>query len=108
MASLPDTPAVIGRQLLDSVLAINQARNVRLDLVNVRPDVFRWLCVVLLGFLLQITVAVVHLGEVRRVRVSVALSTIAVATVLGLIAVSVNTFSGQEAVTIEPLNRIFG
>lgn len=106
LATQSDIHPLIGKKLIDSALDIYTARNVRLDMLHVKPDVFRWLCVFLLGLALQVTVAFVHIGNHRSLKVSAALTTISISFVLGLIAMSVNTFEGQASATTVPLMRI--
>jgi hypothetical protein len=97
-------PAVQGA-LLSAVERISGARSARLVLMQVPNDGPRWVAVLLLAFLTQVTVAVTHLDRARGQIVALGLSTGAAIIALAVVAMLERPFDGADQVSPEPLQR---
>jgi Protein of unknown function (DUF4239) len=91
--------------LLDAVQRIVAARSARLVLMQAPSDSPRWVAVLLLALLTQVTVAVTHLDRARGQVVALGLSTAAAIIALGLVAILERPFDGANQVSPEPLQR---
>ncbi len=106
VATQPGMPLVIAQVVMQSVQTVNATRNIRLSLLNIRPDPVRWLCVLLLGLMVQVGVAIVHVDKPRPMALSLTVSTLAIIFILGLIALSVQAHTGRVSVSNEPLKNL--
>jgi len=92
--------------LLRAAQDIGSARVVRLTLRSPRADHYRWIGVLLLGVLMQFSVAAVHLDRVRPQVLALLLSTSATVVALGVIAITERPFQGGLSVSSEPLRQL--
>jgi hypothetical protein len=103
---MPGLSSPIASELIRSAQNINLARNARLGVINTDPIITRWLCVVLLGLMIQVVAAAIHIGKPRQMALTLGCITTSVLIVLILIALSVDTFSGVISVSKSPLEKI--
>jgi len=99
-------PAFLQMALLQSVQKINDARNARLSILNDEPDTIRWLSNILLGVMVLVSVALVHLDRPKPMLASLAVSTASICIVLSLVGMSVNPFSGMLKISKAPLEQV--
>ena len=91
--------------LIDSVQRISTARSSRLMLMHAPTDTLRWVAVLLLALLTQVSVAVAHLDHARGQIVALSLPTAAAIIVLALVAILERPFDGANQVSLEPLRQ---
>jgi hypothetical protein len=89
--------------LLTTVLRIRSARDDRLALVNDRSNSVKWLSILLLGFLTQVSIALVHLERARAQLTALVVFSTAAVVSLGLIAVHELPFDGPIRITAAPI-----
>jgi hypothetical protein len=106
VATQTEIPPVIAQTLMRSIQSISDTRNLRLELLNLRPDPIRWVCVLLLGLMVQLSVAAVHLDKPRPMALSLTLATLSITFILGLIGLSVQTHTGEVSISNEPLKNL--
>ena len=99
-------PAFLQSSLLQSAQNINDARNARLSILNDEPDTIRWLSNILLGVMVLVSVALVHLDKPKPMLASLAVSTASICIVLSLVGMSVNPFSGMLKISKAPLEQV--
>jgi hypothetical protein len=91
--------------LLQSAQNINNARNARLSILNDEPDAIRWISNILLGVMVLVSVALVHLDKPKPMLATLAVSTASICIVLSLVGMSVNPFSGMLKISKAPLEQ---
>jgi hypothetical protein len=91
--------------LLNAVERISAARSTRLMLMHAPNDSPRWIAVLLLALLTQVSVAVAHLDRARCQIVALGLSTAAAIIALALVAMLERPFDGTNQVSLEPLRQ---
>jgi hypothetical protein len=91
--------------LLNAVERISAARSTRLMLMHAPNDSPRWIAVLLLALLTQVSVAVAHLDRARSQIVALGLSTAAAIIALALVAMLERPFDGTNQVSLEPLRQ---
>jgi hypothetical protein len=91
--------------LISAVQRISAARSSRLVLTHAPNDSPRWVAVLLLALLTQVSVAVAHLERARSQIVALSLSTAAAVIALALVAMLERPFDGANQVSPEPLQR---
>jgi hypothetical protein len=91
--------------LINAVQRISAARSSRLALTHAPTDSPRWLAVLLLALLTQVSVAVAHLDRARGQIVALTLSTAAAIIALALVAALERPFDGANQVSFEPLQQ---
>jgi len=99
-------PTFLQSALLQSVQGINNARNARLSMINDEPDSIRWLSIILLGVMVLISVAMVHLDKPKPMLATLAVSTASICIVLSLVGLAVNPFSGMLMISKAPLEQV--
>jgi hypothetical protein len=99
-------PAFLQSSLLQSVQNINNARNARLSILNDEPDTIRWISNILLGLMVLVSVALVHLDRPKPMLATLAVSTASICIVLSLVGMSVNPFSGMLKISKAPLEQV--
>ncbi len=102
----PDTPPIVAQALMESVQSIISARNARLTLLNVKPDLIRWLAVLLIAFMVQLSVAIVHIDKPHPMALALSVATLSIVLILGLIGLSVQSHTGRLSVSNAPLKHI--
>lgn len=105
----PNIPRIAGQAvhsaLMNAISRAGIARSERLALGGDLTNSIKWLTVFLLGFLTQIAVGLVHLEKPRAHLAALALLTVAVVVVLGLIALQEQPFSGPVQVSSAPMEE---
>lgn len=79
--------ASVQRTMLDMVLRVRAAHEDRITLSNDRTVVTKWAAVLLLAFLTQLAIAVVHLDKPRPQAAALSIFTLAAVLLLGLLAI---------------------
>lgn len=99
-------PSFLQTSLLQSAQNINNARNARLSILNDEPDTIRWVSNILLGVMVLLSVALVHLDKPKPMMATLILSTVSICIVLSLVGMTVNPFSGMLKISKEPLEQV--
>lgn len=86
--------------LLNAVLRLAEARSTRISLASDRTNDLKWISVLILGVLTQISLALVHLEKPRAQVAAILLFSAAAVVALGLIALQEQPFDG--AIRISP------
>lgn len=89
--------------LVQSVLKLRSARYDRLAISSSRSDELKWVSVLLLGMLTQLSLALTHLDKGRAQLAATLLYACAVVAALGPVASREYPFHGDEGVTAAPL-----
>ena len=89
--------------LLGAVVRIGEARSVRLSLSSDRTNDVKWMLVLILGVITQVSLAVVHLERTRAQLTAIVLFSIAATVALGLIALQEQPFDGPLRIYPEPI-----
>lgn len=97
-------PRAVQAPMLDSLVAVREARLVRRTLSGDISSPAHWLAVIVLGVLTQIAVAVVQLDKLRPQALALFVFTTAFATTIAFIGVGERPFSGR-AIDDEPLRE---
>ena len=79
--------ASVQRTMLDMALKVHTAHEDRIALANDRTVATKWLAVLLLAFITQVSIAVVHLDQPRPQMAALVIFTVAAVLLLGLLAV---------------------
>jgi hypothetical protein len=79
--------ASVQRTMLDMALRVQTAHEDRIALANDRTVATKWLAVLLLAFITQVSIAVVHLERPRPQMTALVVFTVAAVLLLGLLAV---------------------
>lgn len=109
VASNSNLSNVIAAGLVQAAQNINVTRNARLGMIyNGRPHALQWYCVLLLGFMVQISVLATHADNPRKCKSLLVIVTISMLIVLTLIGLSVNPYVGSISVSHYPLQEILG
>jgi len=107
--SNPNIPRVAGQAvhsaLMNAVSRVGIARSERLALGGDQTNGIKWITVFVLGALTQIAIGLVHLERPRAQLAALALFSIAVVVVLGLIAMQEQPFAGAVQVSSAPLQE---
>src|SRR5690242_11022293 len=99
-------PRQVGQAaLLNAVERIGAARSARLVLMGAPNDSPRWVAVLLLAVLTQVSVAVAHLDRARSQIVALSLSTAAAIIALAPVAILEHPFDGANQISLEPLRQ---
>lgn len=102
----PNSSPAITRVMLDAALKIRDARYERLLLSADYSEGFKWLSVLAIALMGQISCGVVHLERARPQIAAIVIFTAGVIIVLGLIASHEYPFSSALSVSPEPLAKI--
>lgn len=98
-------PAVSNEEV-SLAIAVRDGRETRLSLSQTHVNPLKWAGMAVLGFLTMISVAVVHIGNLRAMRVAVALFALASAPTAVIVLVHGNPFQQPAAVSPAPLAAI--
>lgn len=98
--------AAAHQTLLQLWQRVHTARTDRLGLGEQATDELKWLTILLLTLLTQVSIAVVHLGNWRSQAVSLLIFSMAALSTLGLIAVKERPFDGPLAVAPAALHKL--
>jgi hypothetical protein len=102
----PKSSPAITRVMLDTALKIRDARYERLLLSADYSESFKWMSVLLIALVGQVSVAIVHLERARPQIAAMVIFTTGVVVVLGLIASHEFPFSSALAVSPEPISAL--
>ena len=91
--------------LLNSVLRLRSDRGARLALNETQTDVSKWLTLLILGLLTQVSIGIVHLDKPRAQAAALAIFTLGLTATLYLIAAHELPFRGAEVVRPDALVR---
>jgi hypothetical protein len=94
------------RALIDVVLKLRSAREQRLAIADAYPDDRKWAAVILIAFVTQISLAVVHLDRARPQLLAQAIFGAAAIVAIALVASVAEPFSPPKAVSSEPLAQL--
>lgn len=94
------------RALLDAAQEISSGRLTRLSVRGKQVDQIAWIGVLVLGLLAQWSVGAVHLDRRRPQALALALTTSAIVTALGVVALTERPFSGWLALSPAPLAEL--
>jgi len=98
----------VQRTMLDMVLRVRTAHEDRLVLSNDRTVVTKWAAVLLLAFITQIAIAVVHLERARPQVAALVIFTTAAVLLLGLLAMHEAPFEPPIFVPPGPIADVLG
>ncbi len=98
--------ASVQRTMLDMVLRIRAAHEVRIALSDDRTVVTKWVAVLLLAFITQIAIAVVHLERPRPQLAALGIFTVGAVLVLGLLAIHEAPFQPPIFVPPGPIGDV--
>jgi len=94
------------RLLLDAGLAVRTARNQRLYLSRDESETAKWLMVLVLAVMSQVTVAVVHLDAKRAQMTALTIWTLGLVLVIGLLVVHDEPFNAPLIVSPNPIIHV--
>lgn len=98
--------ASVQRTMLDMVLRVRAAHEDRIALSNDRTVVTKWAAVLLLAFLTQVSIAVVHLEKPRPQVAALLIFTVAAVLLLGLLAIHEAPFEPPVFVPPGPILEV--
>jgi Protein of unknown function (DUF4239) len=93
----------LDRMLLDTALKIREARIERLTLSSDYTESDKWICVLLMALMAQISVASVHLNEARAQFAAMVIFTASTIVVIGLIAAHERPFLSPLGVSSDSI-----
>jgi hypothetical protein len=97
-----------GRELPKILDSWNEARSKRLSFRLQHIEILRWSALIMVAFLLQISVAAIHLGSPRRVMsLTLGVTTSLIIAVITPLAINVNHFSGLLEVSKIPIYEVY-
>ena len=96
----------IDRLMYSTALAVRTARNTRLALSEDQSEGVKWLSVLALAVMSQVSVALVHLERARPQIAALAVLTVSLIVVIGLLAAHELPFGSQLAVSPAPIAHI--
>jgi uncharacterized membrane protein YbaN (DUF454 family) len=94
------------RALIDTVLKLRSAREARLAISGAYPDDRKWAAVILIAFITQISIAVVHLDRARPQLLAQAIFCAAAIVAISLVAAVEEPYAPPKAVSSEPLENL--
>jgi hypothetical protein len=89
--------------LLNGVLRLGEARSARVAIASDHTTELKWISVLILGLITQISLAAVHLDKTRAQLTAIVLFSCAAVVALGLIALQEQPFDGAIRITPEAL-----
>lgn len=92
-----------GNHAITLALAVREGRETREELSQTHVNPLKWAGMAVLGFLTMVSVAVVHVGTPRAMRVAVALFALASAPTAVIVLVHGNPFQPPAAISPAPL-----
>lgn len=97
---------VFQRSLIDTVMKLRSAREQRLAIAGAYPDDRKWAAVILIAFITQIGLAVVHLDRARPQLLAQGIFCAAAIVTIALVASVEEPYSPPKAVSAEPLAQL--
>lgn len=94
------------RILIDTVMKLRSAREQRLSIAGAYPDDRKWAAVILIAFVTQISLAVVHMEKARPQLLAQTIFGAAAVVAISLVAAVEEPYSPPKAVSSEPLERL--
>lgn len=101
-----ESGAALNRLLLDFALKISEARADRLKRSTHSAENLKWISVLFLAFVGQVSIASVHLERARPQMAALAIFTSAVVVVMALIATHDLPFTPPLSISSEPIARV--
>lgn len=98
--------AAFQRALVDTVMRLRSAREQRLAIAAAFPDDRKWAAVIIIAFITQIAIAVVHLDRPRPQLLAQAIFALAAIVPISLVASVDEPYSPPNAVSSEPLAQL--
>jgi len=98
-------PAVSAQEIALAI-ALRDGRETRISLSQTHVNPLKWAGMAVLGFLTMVSVAVVHVGAPRAMRVAVAIFALASAPTAVIVLVHGNPFQPPAAISPAPLAAI--
>ncbi len=98
--------AELDRILLDTALKVRDARGDRLAFSSDFSENFKWSCVLLMALMAQISLAAVHLDEVRPQVAAMVIFTASIILVIGLIATHEGPFQPPIGISPAPIAKL--
>lgn len=94
------------RVLIDTVMKLRSAREQRLAIAGAYPDDRKWASIVLIAFVTQVSIAVVHLDRARPQLLAQAIFAAAAIVAIALVAAVSEPYAPPKAVSSEPLEQL--
>jgi uncharacterized membrane protein YbaN (DUF454 family) len=94
------------RVLIDTVMKLRSAREQRLAISAAYPDDRKWAAVLMIAFVTQISLAVVHLDRARPQLLAQAIFAAAAVVAIALVAAVEEPYAPPKAVNSEPLEQL--
>lgn len=104
--NLANIEPVFHRTLIDAVMRLRSAREQRLAIAGAYPDDRKWTAVILIAFMSQIALAVVHLDRPKPQLLAQAIFALAAIIPISLVASVEEPYSPPNAVSPEPLAQL--
>jgi hypothetical protein len=98
-----EASAAVHVALLNATVRVGSARSERLAIASDRTNDIKWLLVLILGAMTQVSIAIVHLKNRGAQVAALAVFSIAVVIALGMIALQERPFAGEIRVQPGPL-----
>ncbi|WP_424361363.1 hypothetical protein [Methylocystis parvus] len=98
--------AAFQRVLIDTVMKLRSAREERIAIAGAYPDDRKWAAVILIAFITQMSLAVVHLDRARPQLLAQAIFAAAAIVAITLVAAVEEPYSPPKAVSSEPLEQL--
>ena len=103
---LAQSGAAVSGQEIALAIALRDGRETRISLSQTHVNPLKWAGMAVLGFLTMVSVAVVHVGKPRAMRVGVAIFALASAPTAVIVLVHGNPFQPPAAISPAPLAAI--
>ena len=100
---LAESGPAVSSQEIALAIAVRDGRETRIELSQTHVNPLKWAGMAVLGFLTMLSVAVVHVGKPRAMRVAVAIFALASAPTAVIVLVHGNPFQPPAAVSPAPL-----
>jgi hypothetical protein len=94
------------RALVDTVMRLRSAREQRLAIAGAFPDDRKWTAVIIVAFITQIALAIVHLDRPRPQLLAQAIFALAAIVPISLVASVDDPYAPPNAVSSEPLAQL--
>jgi hypothetical protein len=101
-----DASAAVHAAMLTAAVRVGNARTDRLSLSSDQTNDLKWISVLILGVMTQISLTLVHLDKPRALLAALTVFGIAAVVALGLIALQEHPFQGTFRVSPAPLERL--
>ena len=101
-----ESGTALGEHEIALAIAVRDSRETRLALSQTHVNPLKWMGMAVLGFMTMISVAVVHIGSTRAMRLAVALFALASAPTAVIVLVHGNPFQQPASVSAGPLATV--